>query len=942
MLPLFLMVGILGWAVPIVSRASNEEQLPDSLSGSSLQVTGTPTLTVTPTISATITPVLSLTKTSLSFQATFEELGYGEKILESPWGSTQYSFRLPDNWLVKNSSYFELEYSYFFTDLGRKGESKLELASFGEMTIYLDNRLLRTDSLDQPDLEDIRLRVDLPPELFDERPGVSHQITVVLDTSTACNLLHKAKLVIDPESTLFLDYSLFPPNLDLSDYPRPFFQRSFEPDQVRFVLPAHPFESELHAASVVAAGLGDMTDNRMVISTTTDVDWLEMVSAGQDGSEHLLVIGQPTRNQLVTWLNDNVTLPVSLQRRQMGLSSRGPASVIPGNTFSYTITATNTTPVAATSLSLIDRMPYHVNLLDCRPVCTEVSSREISWVLDSLSPGEVVSFSLTLRLTDTIQPSPQTPLLENMVVLADETAVPLNISSLTTALGHGSAEEEFVVSSSQEEYFFMQNGQPVPETDGILQEITSFWDPQKAILLVTGLNEDAIYKASRALGPGITFPDMKGPAALIREVHPSPPTTKTLAVDLTLADLGYSDQVVYGIYRQELSYWFPLPLGWQLTDNAYLRLLFAHSEAINEQNSVLTVFFNDTPLATAPLNQGNSTEGSLRVNLPNSKIRQATNNKISIQVSMQADRDQCEAVDIRQFWVSISQDSQLHLDHQVQNDNILDLDYFPLPFSAQSDLGDLLFVLPYVPTSLEQETLLQLAAALGNAASGPGFNPVISFGGRWEANMLNGYHIIAIGRPSTNPFVQRISSLLPQPFVPGTDEIEQQIGEIILRLSPDTPLGYIQEIPSPWNDRQALLVVTGTTNEGLTWAINTLLRQPWRLKGNLAMIRQGEEGTEIEVIDTRSLSPNELTLAMTTAMPELTPVATITPTSTSTPQSVADSQEAPARFTSSLNTGPVAGKGGLPIWVMVLAGITVAAVVAIFGVVIWQGRRQRE
>jgi hypothetical protein len=201
--------------------------------------------------------------------------------------------------------------------------------------------------------------------------------------------------------------------------------------------------------------------------------------------------------------------------------------------------------------------------------------------------------------------------------------------------------------------------------------------------------------------------------------------------------------------------------------------------------------------------------------------------------------------------------------------------------------------------------------------------------------MLNRYHIIAIGRPTINPLTEQVNSLLPQPFVPGTDEVVHQVGDLLLRLPPDTPLGYIQELSSPWNERLALLIVTGTADEGVTWANYALIRQPWRLRGNLALVRDGEEGIEIQSIDTRRLTSSGLASTVATAVPELTPVATVT----STLEVGTDSGDMLAQPTSPPSAAR--GKGGLPTWVVFFAGIVVVAVVAIFGVAAWHFRRQQ-
>lgn len=864
-----------------------------------------------------------------SVRMTLKDLGYGEQVLASPWGTTQYSFKLPDNQLVEPGSYFDLDFSYFYTELGR-APNVPELSFFGEVLVYMDDHLLQVYSLNSTELEHVHLRVDLPPDLFNEQPGAYHTIFLYLDASFLCNVLHKAQLIVHPESVLYLSYSQLPLSLDLGDYPRPFYQRSFEPDQVRFVLPVEPSETEMRGAASIAAELGKLTSNNVAISATTDVDWLNLAETGPVESEHLFVIGRPSRNELIPWLNENAILPVPIRRRELALNTQGPVAVAPGDVFTYTITVTNTTSASFPSLSVVDVLPRHTQLVTCSHSCVGSSEGTVHWTPISLSPGEAAILSLTLRLTDTVQGSG----LENTVVLSSNGA-PLNVNTMITAIASTRRGEGQMVSSlDRDDYFFVQNGQPVPEEDGVLQEIVSPWDPVKAILLITGTSDQAVHKASQALSLETHFPSMKGPSALVREVHPSPPITKTVSADFTLADLGQSNRVIYGIYGQEVGYWFYVPPGWQLTNNAYFELHFGHSKAIDYQNSTLTVLLNRSPLADMTLDESNAEEGVLKVKLPDSRINHGTSNHLVIRVQMQVREEECNRVEAKQVWLTISQDSLFHLEHRVQGGITLDLDYFPFPFSEQPDLNDVLFVLPSASGAAEQEGVLRLAALLGDATNGAGFRPTVSLADVLNDATLSHYHIIAIGRPSVNPLIQKANAWLPQPFVAGTDEVEAQVGEVFFRLPAGTSLGYIQEIPSPWNEDRAFLAVTGTTDEGVAWAARALTGPLMgRLRGNLVLVREG--GEEVQSIDTRTLTSSGVASAVTTAVPELAPMATITPTL----ESEVSRETLPTPTPSP--AGTMKGKSGKPGWLVPLVVVTVVVVLAMLGMGAWQFRRQQ-
>jgi hypothetical protein len=102
---------------------------------------------------------------------------------------------------------------------------------------------------------------------------------------------------------------------------------------------------------------------------------------------------------------------------------------------------------------------------------------------------------------------------------------------------------------------------------------------------------------------------------------------------------------------------------------------------------------------------------------------------------------------------------------------------------------------------------------------------VIEHGRGWVT--LGDYRLIALGRPSRNPALQQVSAQLPQPFQPGSDEIQRRIDQVVFRLSPALSLGLVQLIPSPWNAARASLAGTGTTDEGVKGAVDVAGCPAW-------------------------------------------------------------------------------------------------------------------
>lgn len=876
-------------------------------------------------VQVTITPTISAETPSVS-PVSLADLGYDEQVLPSPASTTEYTLRLPEGWQLRQGSTFELEISYDYRSVDFSNTEPFP-GYFGDVIVAVDGQTQLNFPIREPVLDHFRLSVELPPSLLNDSARDFHSIEVILDARLICDIAHKASLTIHPTSFFTLAYEQTPITTDLALYPSPFYQQTFVPDLVRFVLPDSPTEADVGGAVVVAARLGNLTNNNLVISGTTDLLLLDRLTIAE--TEHLIIIGRPDSNKVIETLDQLNALLVSPQRRQASLEGKGPAAVAPGDILTYTLTLTNTTQEALSSLSLSGTLPDYTQITDCSPLCTQGNQGEVNWSIDALGVGESRSYTLALRLSDVITEA----VIENTFTLFDGTSKPINVSTLTTIVHPTPPLRTNQVSSvsSEDSYFFVQDGRAVPEYDGIIQEIVSPWDSTKAILVITGLDEQAVYKASQAMSFKSHFPAMNGPLALVRTVHPAPESAlERQATSLTLADLGYTDASPTGFFQSK-TYRFDIPLTWELTQTAYFELHFSHSRFINYESSSLSVLFNRRPVTTIGLNEETSQGGTLRVDLPSSLARPGETNRIDIEFRVQP-LIACSNPDL--LWTMIKSDSLLHLAHSRRDSRTLDLDSYPIPFDQQPDLSDMLFVLPELPQPNEWEKALQLSAALGSEVDGLKIIPLAALGKVYSETELSNYHIITIGRPSRNSILQQVNVQLPQPFLPDADQIEQKLDrdEVVLRLPPDVSLGYLQLIPSPWNANRGLLAVTGTSDEGVAWASQSLIQDDLRgqLEGNLALIRR----QELQTLDTRQLLRQALNATVSTAVPELKPVATVTPISASANLAAATATAMPVvQYPTATHTPPS--------WLMSLVIATVGTVSLIFVIAIWQALRRR-
>lgn len=872
--------------------------------------------------------------TGASINISFAELGYGERELSSPYGFTQYSLRLPQGWEVVQG-WVELDLSYTYVTQGL-AEDQPPPSFLGEIAVLIDGETQLEVSIEKTSLEHFQLRAPLPAVMpTDSR---DHTVVVVLRAHHLCAVSHTASLTIHDDSQFVLDYNRHPLTVDLALYPGPFYQKSFQPDQVRFVLPDNPTEAELAGAAAVAARLGAVAP-RLTISGTTSsafLDQLDQVGTGQGPVEHLILVGATDRHPLIKTLDDLDVLPVSLIDRQMMIESVGPTVVAAGEAWTMTFAVTNTTPSTAQSLQLRDVFPSFLELVDCTPDCQKPARGEVGWTVSGLRPGEAGQYTLTLRSGRVMS-----GVVDSTLTLFDRAHTPLNVSTFVTRV---TTDPKPVAVpgrsvSLDEGMFFAIDDTAVPEEDGVIQELVSPWDPSQAILVITGLDDAAVYKASQAMSSKNQFPGMEGTFAFVREVASlSTNVFNSPNPDMTLANLGYEDRVTEGFYH-ELTYLFDLPSDWLLVEGTTFDLHFAHSQLFSFKNgeSFLTLLFNNKPVATIALDEETAQRGRLEVELPPHLARPSNDNRITIRAEMTL-LDRCLNPDL---WLRIDSSSRFHFEYQLDETAEVDLALYPRPFVLGTDLSDVLFLLPPEPQLAEWEKVLQVAASLGGNVGGPRMQPAVMYGDEGFAADLAAYHIIVLGRPSRHPVLQQINDQLPLPFVPGTEQIEQRMNQVVFRLPPELDLGLLQLMPSPWNTERALLAITGTTDRAISWAA-TALDSPWLLKGNLVLVTEAG----LSRIDTRGLTRSGEAMAVQTAVPEMEPVPTATVTATVSGQTLS-AATATSVPTSEGSATPTATRiserprqSSRPVWLWPLVGTAAIVVLGIIGVVVRQSFRR--
>ncbi len=917
-----------------IQSTSQQNLLDHNFRDSVLQITPTPDITSDVASSLQVTATLPITASvgdASPYLFSLDSLGYDEAQLESPGDSVEYFFRMPASWVMAGDGLLSLDISYLYNQF----EAESTPTIFGDLIITLNNETLDIIPIEESELDRFRLTVPLPESVLNDPDRTGHTIGVEFrSTKFLCRIPHTATLIIHPTSSVLLNYDTRPLVPDLSNYPLPFYQRSFDRDLVRFVLPAQPTSNDLTTAVGVAAKLNDLSNNDIVITSTTDIEFRDNLTTSTTIiNEHLFIIGTPQVNQLVPLLNETTQLPASLHQQQLTMMTQGPSIIAPGDTFTYTTTITNSTE-QPTSLSPINSLSSFYTLIECTPNCTEENNEEgeIIWDAQRLAPDEQMTLILTLRATDTLSGT----LFENRITVNGNDLSPLGGDTVTTTIASDSSSNEQKMSIvNKDDYFFLYNERVVAKEDGIIQEILAPDNPNQVILLITGLNDNAVRKAGQALSSDLRLPGLSGQVAFVREAL-SPlevqDSDASPEIDVTFADLNYADEIISG-ESSNANYFFDVPPGWQLDDNASFDLYFNHSRLIEYENSGVTLLLNREPIASMPLTEETATKGHLQINLGEIAVRPLSN-RLTVQVSLALPEDECEGLEEDQGWFRVMDSSRLFLSH-TDTGQRLDLNQYPYPFNSNQSLKDLLLALPESPTVEEWHLALELAASLGNLTGGKTMIPSVLIGDDLSDDIISDYHIIALGRPSTNPLIQQINRQLPQPFLPNSDIIEQRLDDIVLRLPPDISLGFLQLLPAPWNEEKAFLAVTGTTDEAVNQAVLTLIERRWGLDGNLVFIKEDESRN----LDTRTIPRRGLANVVATTVPEITSMTT-TVTATITSSTTVATPPAITNATQE-NVNTSSTRTQRPGWLIPLVGVNGLIVISILAFIFWRSQLRK-
>jgi hypothetical protein len=403
------------------------------------------------------------------------------------------------------------------------------------------------------------------------------------------------------------------------------------------------------------------------------------------------------------------------------------------------------------------------------------------------------------------------------------------------------------------------DGFDAPETqpdDGIMQIAVSPWNTGRALMVLSGSSDAGVVKAAQALSHGSIQTVSDTNLAIVTDV--SPPNIEDESVNLdaltsathTFKDLGYGVATLAGLGKSDYIVDFYVAPGLIASNGSYLDLVYNNSALLSFERSGLNISLNGNLIGSLRFSDETAGTATQRIKISPSLVFPGSN-QLRIQAELAATTN-CGLTDQTNLWASILPESTFYLPlHQAPVDfnSVQNLSVYPYPFINIPTLSNTAFVLDNNnPASWEVAS--RIAFGLGDRVRGSVIDLAVAFDDAVPDDVRNAHDLILVGLPSDLTLISELKDALPAPFEAGQNIPVVDNQQVSYRFPPETSIGYLQLLASPWNPSRTILAVVGSTNDGVQLAgnalINPLLRS--RLAGNFALV----SAENISVADTRT------------------------------------------------------------------------------------------
>lgn len=406
---------------------------------------------------------------------------------------------------------------------------------------------------------------------------------------------------------------------------------------------------------------------------------------------------------------------------------------------------------------------------------------------------------------------------------------------------------------------------------GSLRLAPSFADPRRVVLMVTGDSDEAVLQGAMALADERARAGFGGDAATVRDVDTRLVTAPAQyeEVKRTFRELGQDSYTVTGQRPGMLRLDFLAP-ALSGEGDARLKLWLGHSSVMDEKRSHLRVALNGTAVTSVALTERNRERSAVDITLPARALHPGPNTlTVEFNLHLQGEEsrgDVCTEDTSDRAWVSIFGDSSISTG--PGGPGAPNVETYPYPFVHPGGMAGTMLI-----TGTDSETLqtaLRVAAQLGRANTAPSNALGMSAPDQLTDEQRSGSMLLAVGRPSRNPFIASLGEALPLRFQADADRLVQDKGAVLAAVRGEGDVGVYEVAPSPSAPSRWVAVITATTPKGMEYVLKMLEER--RERGNVLIATSAEEPAVLD------LAPGErapLEVQKTRAQRGLLPLLTV-------------------------------------------------------------------
>lgn len=352
------------------------------------------------------------------------------------------------------------------------------------------------------------------------------------------------------------------------------------------------------------------------------------------------------------------------------------------------------------------------------------------------------------------------------------------------------------------------------------------------ILVLTGGNAAALENAGRMLANASYMRQLSGMDKTVGQDENFETPEYRIKQNRKLTETGTG---VSGYFRHSAEYAIDWPANRRVTSSSAVSLNIRYSENIDFTKSLITVYCNNVPIGSSPLDREHAEGLTLDFKIPEDLVLTGNFN-IQVVFDLEpVDNTWCRTPSDQLPWGYVTPDSMLKLD--AMDLRTLLFSSYPCPFVRDGRFNSTVLLLPETVGDAELSVMKDICAGLGKfLKDNRGEFSACSYTGQEDLSKSN---LIAIGVGNANPGFGICSD--QSKFVCGSGNVFGSASDKY-RIDPQlgSAAGMAELLASPYSTECGVLLVSGTDASFMQKAGSYLRsgEQLWKLTGDAYLVSQ--------------------------------------------------------------------------------------------------------